>query len=58
MVIPVEPNAKFSSVSNWVIRSAPPRPDRDDVFWERTEVLDDDGRMRMIIEGAFAKRLA
>jgi len=58
MVIPVEPNAKFSSVSNCVIRSAPPRLDRGDVCWERTEVLDEDGRIRMIIEGAFAKRLA
>jgi 3-oxoacyl-(acyl-carrier-protein) synthase/acyl-CoA thioesterase FadM/NAD(P)-dependent dehydrogenase (short-subunit alcohol dehydrogenase family) len=57
MVIPVESGARFSSESNRVIRSTSPRLDGGDVCWERTEVLDEGGQVRMTIEDAFARRL-
>ena len=41
---------------NWEIRSAKPELDGSDVRWARTEVIDDRGNVRIVVDRGFAKR--
>jgi hypothetical protein len=58
MVIPVGEDVNCTSASGWEIRSTHPKPEGRDVYWDRTEVIDHDGMLRLVVENSFAKRIA
>jgi 3-oxoacyl-(acyl-carrier-protein) synthase/NAD(P)-dependent dehydrogenase (short-subunit alcohol dehydrogenase family) len=54
MTLPLETCCNSKSSSAWEIRSTAPRSEDRDVRWDRTEVFDQAGRLKMIIEDALA----
>jgi len=57
LVLPVGMNVSSSSASGWEIRTTAPRVENRDVRWDRTEVLDEVGSLKLIVEDTFAIRM-
>lgn len=58
MVIPIGRDIDARKTTGWQVLSTTPAPDGRDVRWDRTEVIDDQGRVRLVVENGFAKSLA
>jgi 3-oxoacyl-(acyl-carrier-protein) synthase/NAD(P)-dependent dehydrogenase (short-subunit alcohol dehydrogenase family)/acyl-CoA thioesterase FadM len=58
LIVPVlgENPGMLQSSSRWEIRSQPKR-DGDNVRWQRTEVVDERGNVRIVVDGGFAVRM-
>lgn len=52
-----QPGSSAAAVGDWEIRSSPPKLEHGDARWERTEVVDPDGQLRLLVEHAAARRL-
>ncbi len=57
MRLPLQTNAAPSSAAGWEICSTAPRSENRTVRWDRTEVVDAAGHVRLTVEDAFATRL-
>ncbi|TWT98528.1 type I polyketide synthase [Stieleria varia] len=57
MVIPLSGRKDSGSARGWEMRSTLPMPEGQDVRWDRTEVIDDKGVLRLVVENGLAKRL-
>ncbi len=57
LVLPVGVNANESSASAWEIHTSAPRLESGRIRWDRTEVLDETGALKLIVENAYAMRL-
>jgi hypothetical protein len=57
LVIPVGVNASSSSASGWEIHTTAPKVEDGDVRWDRTEVVDQVGSLKLIVEDTFAIRI-
>ncbi len=55
--LPVEPAMQFNSISKWMIVSTTPQTMKSAASWDRTEVFGQDGKLKLIVEGATAKRI-
>ena len=44
--------------SQWEIRSSQPNISGDDARWERTEVIDDRGKVQLVVENGLARQMA
>ena len=58
LIVPVQSSKEnlAGAGSVWEIRSSQPQKDGDDVRWQRTEVIDEHGRVRIVVDGGFAVR--
>ena len=54
---PVGPHAAENQMTNWEIRATAPRFEDGKVRWQRTEVLNELGGLRLVVENAFAAPL-
>ena len=57
LIIPVGADVSSSFASGWEIRTSAPRVEDRDVRWDRTEVLDEIGSVKLIVEDTFAVRM-
>ena len=57
LVLPVGMNANACKTSDLEIRASTPRVENGNVRWDRTEVLNDIGALKLVVEDAFAARL-
>ncbi len=57
LVVPVGMNASSDLASDWQIRTTAPRVQDHNVRWDRTEVLDRSGAVKMLVEDTLAMRL-
>lgn len=58
MVLPLPGGPNVHSAAGWEMRSSSPSPAGKDVRWDRTEVIDHEGNLRLLVENGYAKRLA
>jgi len=57
LVLPIRKSAIACSASDWEIRATAPRAENGKVRWDRTEVANDVGTVKIIVEDACATRL-
>ncbi len=57
LVMPLGMTANASSASGWEIRTSAPIIQNRDICMERTEVLDEIGAVKMLVENTFATRM-
>jgi hypothetical protein len=57
LMVPVGSQARSFSASPWEIGSSAPRVENGWVRWDQTEVRDENGVVRLVVEDAFARRL-
>jgi hypothetical protein len=57
LVAPIGPHARSLSASPREIRTSAPRVENDHVRWDQSEVLDESGAVRLVVEGAYGMRL-
>jgi hypothetical protein len=57
ILLPLGTNASFGSGPKWEIRSTTPKLDKLNVRWDRTEALDQSGRVKLVVENAMATQL-
>ena len=57
LIAPIEMNAGASLASTWEIRTTSPRVENGNIRWDRTEVLNEIGALKLVVEDAFATPL-
>ena len=55
LVLPIGVDPAVSDQGQWEVRSSTPQQDGRDVRWERTEVIDPNGDVRILVRNGFAK---
>jgi hypothetical protein len=57
MVFPSSQQTTAIDLASWKILSTAPRSEDRNVRWDRTEVVDQAGRIKLVVEDALATRL-